>query len=406
MKYFKILISQNSKSRYLDYFLWLGFFLWLIIDTVTGYFLNLGTFFPLSQIFKMIMLILLVFRVSRKEPFLRLTFLIILYLAIFSLTLILHGRSIAATIPHILKLISTIYIYVYLTIVVRESPDVFLYNGHKVITIAFIILSINIGLGLFNIGFHTYPNERVGYKGFFFAGNELGGVIASTIPFVLYLIYLNCSRIQYILISIFILILSYILSTKSVMLICFTSILITPWVLGNIKTKVRVLIMLCVVGIPIISFLITRILSSQSELVLKLIYSYNTNGILGLIFSGRDEFLLTRGDEYYAGDISTLIMGIGESVTVELDLFDSLLNYGIIGILCNIYIIVYLQYIAFKNKKNNSFVPVVIYQNWLIIFMSIIAGHIVYSSMAGLYIALTNSFVYIKNNKKCLIRLT
>ncbi|MDE5886268.1 MAG: O-antigen ligase family protein [Muribaculaceae bacterium] len=388
-----------------DSILWLCFTLWLIIDTITGYFLNSGISFPLSQGFKILILLLLIIRIIKKGIYLKLTVFLLLYISIFIVVLSLHERAILPTFSHLTKLISTLYLYIYFCIGIDIWHSGYIYKSYKILKIAFIIVGLNIALGIFGIGFHTYPDEQVGYKGFFFAGNELGGVIVAVLPFMQYVIFKNASLKHYIIISSIILFLSVILGTKSVLIICFLTSFIVPWLLGNKKMKRRILLFAVIIGTPVLSYLILKMIQSESELFLKLAYSYNTNGILGLIFSGRDEFLLTRGSDYYNGDLFTLLFGLGENITVEMDPFDSLLNYGIIGFFTNIFIFLFLLKRAYKCKYNNTFVRILIFQNWLTLFMAIIAGHILYSSMAGLYIALTNSFALIKSKSPCLINL-
>lgn len=394
-----------SSESLIDKLLWIGFSLWLIIDVITGYALNNGLTFPLSQGFKLLILLLLLIRVSRWERYLKISFILLLYLSLFTISLILHERNLSHTFIHLTKLISTFYLYVYFCAYIKLGQSNFIIKADKVLTIAFIIVSINIVGGLAGIGFHTYPDEQVGYKGFFFAGNELGGVITALIPFLLYVVYLNYSLYRYVIFSLFVMLLSYILATKSVLIASFLCVIIIPWILGTKKERKRICVLGLLMGIPLLSLLILKMLSSESELVLKLVYAYNTNGVKGLIFSGRDEFLAERGDEFYDGDFLTKLMGIGGNISVEIDPIDSLLNYGYVGFVITIIIYAYLLCSAYKYKKNNSFVPVLIFQNWLILMMSIIAGHIMYSSMAGLYISLTNSLVFFKSKSKCIVDL-
>lgn len=393
------------KTR-IDFLLWCIFSIWLIVDSVTGYFLNSGISFPLSQLIKLILLALLMLRVSENTKQLGFSIFVFIYISILMINLGIFNRDLISTITHLSKLISTIYIYLYFLISIQLYKESFLKKAGLIIKIGFFVVIINIALGFIGIGFHTYPDEQVGYKGFFFAGNELGGVIGAIFPFVLYVTYWNYSIKKYILISVFLLIISIEISTKSIILICLISSFAIPWIYGTNKQRKKIIFIGIILGIPLAIYFINNILESESDLILKLLYNYNTKGIEGLIFSGRNLFWEQRSIIFFESPIIVQLFGLGENRTVEMDPLDSLLNYGYFGLLTVILMELFLIRQAYISKHNNSYVRTLIFQNWLLFGMSLIAGHIIFSSMAGLYISLINSFAKIKYPiDKCLINL-
>ena len=407
---FKDTISHNTpyfnKIKPTDEVLWVCFSLWLIVDTITGYALNSNLNTPLSQVFKTFILLLLISRLINNYKYLLYTLLITTLTGILFLSSSFHNGDCVASLLTLSKLICTIYIYFYLILCIKIYRSEYITKSYKIIKIAFLIVSINIGLGIFGMGFYTYPSEEVGRKGFFFAGNELGGVFAAIIPFMLYVIYLNFSRLNYLISSSFVILLSIILGTKSVILICLLSVIAVPYLLSDKKQRRKIIIIGMLIATPIIAYLVNILIDSEAGLIIKLMYSYDTKGFEGLIFSGRNDFLEERGSIFFNGDIFIKIFGLCNNLTVEMDLFDTLLNFGYLGLTLNVLLYVYLLFVAYRHKKNNSYIRILIFQDWLLIIMSMIAGHIVYSSMAGLYIAMINSLVYVKDKSKCLITLS
>lgn len=390
----------------LDLYLWFFFSLWLIVDSFTGLALNLGFSVPLSQVFKLLVLLLLIIKVSRFKRYLLFLFFILTYLLILLIHHGIRSANFILTISHLTKLLSTIYLYFYFVYTIKLYQNGILLNIKKVFIIGFLVISVNLTMGLFDIGFHTYVNEGIGYKGFFYAGNELGGVIACIIPFVLYVTYWNYSTKAYCILSIFILTLALILSTKSVLLICFLSVFVIPWLYGTKKIRTKLLFILLTVGLPLLIFMIVKMITNENDLMIKYSYAYQNKGLMGLILSDRDLFWKEKSVLFESQDFYTRFFGLGENITVEMDLFDVLLNYGYFGCIATIGIYSYLFIVAFKYKRYNSYNKLVVYQDFLLLLMSLVAGHILFSSMAGIYIALINSLIFIRKNiKQCVIEL-
>ena len=86
---------------------------------------------------------------------------------------------------------------------------------------------------------------------------------------------------------------------------------------------------------------------------------------------------------------------MGESRTVEMDPFDVLLNYGIVGVLLCYSFYIYLLIKSWKYRRKNMIAKLVLYVNLLILSASSFAGHIIFSGMASWLIALINTLIYI-----------
>lgn len=397
------------KLTKIDSIIWSLTALWLIIDTITGFFLNNGVNFPLSQFFKIGISGLISYRLSQLG-YLSYIYFWIIYLSVIFLNCAFLNESIGDTFTLLSKLILTYLFYQYFCIFSKWWPRTLIRNSKRILLISFCVVSINIISGLFGFGFNTYPDEHVGFKGFFYAGNELGGVMAVLTPFFLYYSIINYTKLKFIFVGIFCIVLSVILGTKAFMLVSVISFISISWMYGTRQFRLYLygaVIIIIIISIPIIISLFS---SNEIDLLIRFSHSYDKGGISSIIFSNRDEFWISRSADFFNSDIITQLFGLGGNRTVEMDHLDVLLNYGYVGVVIIYSSILYLIIRSYLYRYRNSFSKVVLLINILLLGMSFIAGHIVFSSMAGMFIALVNAvtripthnIIYAKKNSNSL----
>lgn len=387
----KILFEPQKNETPLDYLIWNMFLYWLVIDCITGYFLNSGLTLPISQVYKLFLTIILIFRIVKQNNGLQIS-LIIIYVIIYFIHISLINENVPSSLIHISKIFLTFLIYVYLSkAVLIYKRDTIILRSYTILNTSFYLISINILLGLIGIGFNTYPDEGIGYKGFFFAGNEIGGLFAVLIPFKLYNTYKQSNIYAYLLSCAFCALLAILLGTKSVILVTIITCFMIPWIYGNSIRKLRIvviLILICLITLPMIINLIS---SQDIDLLVRMTYSYNKGGVSSLLLSSRDEFWILKREEFFNSNIWSQLFGLGGNRTVEMDQFDALLNYGYVGLIL-IYLFYSFMFIKSWNQlNNNTYTKVINLSNIMLLGMSIIAGHILFSSMAGMYICLNNN---------------
>ncbi|WP_158557878.1 MULTISPECIES: O-antigen ligase family protein [Bacteroides] len=262
------------------------------------------------------------------------------------------------------------------------------------------MLIANISIGLLGFGYHTYTleaSEGYGYKGFFYAGNEIAGIIAFLFPLFLFITYQRCSKIIYSLFGILLIIVSVLLGTKAAILITVISVFIVPYILGKFKEKIIIMIFMATVVLSAVVYIVNTF--ETYDLLNRWLYSFEKGGIANLIFSGRHEFWNVEKETFFSSDIINQFMGLGGNRTVEMDPFDTLLNYGYIGLVAVYSFFFYLLIHSIKSRNNNPLGIIIAFSNFLIISMSFFAGHIIFSAMAGLFTALANSLTFIKSDK-------
>ncbi|HDZ9256005.1 TPA: O-antigen ligase family protein, partial [Vibrio cholerae] len=111
----------------------------------------------------------------------------------------------------------------------------------RVFLITFVMISFNVLLGLLNIGYTTYGSNLIssgnghGFKGFVFAGNELGALLLVTYPAVV-TFFKERGFIQLSLINIIYVLVSILIGTKTAM---FGIILLVAYNFYSINDKAK-----------------------------------------------------------------------------------------------------------------------------------------------------------------------
>ena len=180
-------VHSISRLKFKDRIIWSMFIIWLCVDSITGYCLNIGYEIPISQLFKLSILFLLIHRlISTKRIAVGISF-ISFYLCIYTLNLIILNEQIISSLLLLTKCLTTFLIYLYFC-ACKQLYDgkLFIQAANIIFTYGFIFISINIIIGLLGYGFFTYPSFNIGYKGFFYAGNELGTLIIPIFGYFLF----------------------------------------------------------------------------------------------------------------------------------------------------------------------------------------------------------------------------
>lgn len=394
-------------KNYIDKIIWILFYYLLLVDSINGFFLNMGIDIPISQSYKTIMIFLISIRLLKKAN----SIFIILITSIYSSILFLHFSSIlhinqyAETFNHLFKFVSTVFIFIYAKNLILTYNNIIKNKIISIFKFNSFVLIINILLGMIGLGYTQYDNE-IGYKGFFFAGNELSGVALILFPFLLYMIGTKYSfnSIKYISLVIILMIVSVLMSTKTAIIGILLAIYYVPKT-SHIKNKIsnrhiQIFKKFSKIFSLITIIIFVLIIVDKLGILERWSYFYNNDGILSLL-SGRDQFLLDNKKEFISSSIGCLYLGLGGVRSVEMDPFDTLLNYGIIGLIIVYYFYYYLihKLIYIKNIKKFIFSKLVLYINLILIITSIFSGHILFSGMANTFIALVNAIAYYSKTK-------
>ena len=376
------------------------FSLWLIVDSVNGFLLRNDIPIPVSQLFKLFVAILVVIRCYRHSNAQKLLLWITLYLLLYSANILWRGEDFASSMILLSKFLTTCIFFLYFSFVAISNQKFFKKEAFKVFKINLIVFVGNILLGLLGIGYHSYTdNDGIGYCGFFYAINEMSGVVAALFPWAFYFFIKNISIKKYYLASMVLFVVAFLLSTKSGMLATALSFVLITYMYGG-KAERMLIAVGTVLLVIIAAIYIQNLLNSEVAVIQRFNYFLEQRGVVDTITSGRLTYWEEEGREFYDAGFVSQLFGLGGNRTVEMDPYDALLNCGIVGLGMVLYIYIFFMKRPIKKRiKTLEYSRVVWISNFLLIIISVIGGHILFSSMAGLFIALSNSTLYCRYEK-------
>ena len=378
-----------------------AFFFLAIVDTINGFFLNKGIASPIGIIFKAFILLVACKMLSSLPKFKGLLFFTCIYIPFFLTIIILNTDSqIGVTITHLLKFVNVVFIY-YAAVVIFKSENISEKKIHTIFYLNSIVLLLNIYVGLLGIGYYAYENN-LGCKGFIYAHNEMSGMQAVLFGVSFYFIYdrYASKKMLLLLVNCFLLVAALLVATKAGILLVLLCLILVPWVhmkngilYSFLRMSKKKLIILFSI-ICLISYY-GYVLLDYSGAIGRWTYFFDKNGV-NAIYSSRDIFWEEEKTEWEEGNLGVKLFGMGGSRTVEMDQADTLLNYGIVGI-----IIVYSFYFlltvkAFRKRKINPYAYFVFGMDVFILAASCFAGHLLFSGLMGIPFALMNALIYKK----------
>lgn len=389
-----------------DDILFLLFACWLIVDSLNGFLLRNGYPISISQIYKLLVAVIVLVRCKNCISIIQFVLFTICYLSIYILNLIYINEEINSSVILLSKLITTLIFFIYFIQVRNSSSRYFKKKAYLVLTSSFIVFALNLIAGNLGFGFHSYGGASgFGSRGFFYAINELTGVLIVLFPWAFYYVKTNYSFKLYFYFSAILLFFSFTLSTKSGLVATFLSCLIIAYLYGN-KIEKRIVISILILLLIGTFSIVQIIINSDLPLVQRITYFINTNGVINAMTSNRLLFWAEEQKYFYSAPLFSQLWGLGGVKTVEMDPFDALLNCGFVGLaflLC-MYVVLLLRPI-FRRYRYCKYNKVIFISNFFLILMSIGGGHVMFSSMAGMLIALSNALLIDNYRMESLNRL-
>ena len=392
----------------------------LLIDSITGFLMvGMGLDLKLSSVYKILMLAIvlcIIGTLSRKH--LANILLLLLALLVGSTSTLIQTADVKGFIDDfitVLKLLMPLIIFVFCVLVAQRRAALVTKYGAIACYVSFVILAVNLALGAMGFGFSSYGANDIGVKGFFYAGNEVGGLFIIFYGVILHYVWQKNSFILYALMSLIALVSGLLIATKAAMLAAILLVFLIPVfndrnrILNLTKLKLNLIVPIILAAI-VLSFFLVSILETTG-IWNRLVWFYQKKGLIGLFLSGREVYVVDALVAFeQIATIPQYIFGIGQSGLgiltynmVEVDPLDMFFWYGCIGAFTYIFIItVFLRtsYLATRLPES-SWGPAVFLINILLIAVSFIAGHIFTSGMLGPFIGLVNGMAYVEiHNKK------
>ncbi|MCR1900086.1 glycosyltransferase [Irregularibacter muris] len=398
---------MKNRSLFIDKVICYMLLFVTLIDSINGFLLRSSIDLPvsLSQFYKLIIILLVICRLTIDNKTSK------LYLWLLSCFIFISGSGnyyfgqslldIAQSFLVFFKFFTIALIFYYFRNIMTICGLDKIKEIHRIFKYNYAVILANIVLGLLGLGFNSYK-QGIGIKGFFYSGNEFSALFILFTAYFLYYIWNKCKNI-YVPFSIFSIILGFMISTKVAIfgsVILATSVpLISGYKLPTFNTKkfARIGVFFLLMLALVVGYL------ANTELLHRWVYFYKKQGLAGVLLSGRNNFV-KEAINYSLNEynIFQFLFGGGSVQTVEMDLFDTLFNYGIFGfiIIISFWIcIIYKSFILAKANKN-EYAALIFLINTLLLIVASISGHVIYSGLIGIYIGLFNSLLYYQDNHK------
>ncbi len=390
--------GDGGLNKGLSKIIWSCFGLWILIDSLNGFVITYGIDIPVSQIFKFGIFLLVIIRMIRYDRIKLILLLTIPWFIFLWINLIEKEAGISETVTLLFKPLTTFIFFLFFVKEAKRNSYLFKKNFSKVITLNFLFLLGNVVIGVLGYGNHVYQSSDgeggIGVKGFIYAQNEISCVVAVLYPVVLYFLHKKYSRLKYYLGCVLIMAMSFFIGTKASLLVALLSTVVLSYYLGTKKEKKIVFWGTAIVGILGVSYL-SYLLASDIGFLQRFMYFYEERGLAEALLSGRWGFWQNYKTVFENSDLLSHFFGLGiPQATCELDPFDALLNFGYVGFTINLIYLYCLFTIPLRNKKKGDYEKSLVISNLLLVFISIFSGHIFFSSMGGLFVALSNAPLY------------
>ncbi len=375
----------------------------LLVDAVNGYFLlTLDVDAKISVLYKGVLLTLLslyLFLYKPNQILLIFCFCLFLMLgeAISVLTLQSSAGQTGFLCQHALKVVSPFLLMCFLFH--REGVDQkFAKRIDMVLGFNCTIFIANIFAGIGGYGYSTYGGSvgegSIGVKGFFYAGNEISAILVVFAGLYLGKAYVK-SKMNYILVAIFWVIIGFSISTKTAILAVLLLVMATPLLFEGRKIFFfnNIPSVIFMTGLALLSFQAFSLYTIFQETALygRMDFFFRNHGIIGVVLSGRDLYAAVMWENFQSSvSIFNMIFGNGVSYyadrtvySTELDFADMFFWHGITGVLITLFIFSSLSAYAAKYcvEVEYLFARTVLLTNFMLLLIANLSGHIFTSGM-------------------------
>lgn len=264
-------------------------------------------------------------------------------------------------------------------------------DKYLVITLS-IYLILFLSSYLFGFGFNNYQDSdgKSGFRGIFNSINEISAIIIALLPIALHYLKNNKKiilQILYILMAFFV---SLLTGTKVLMIGLFIILLFVYYqdiihLYRSLNKPVKVISLIVVVLFILLGcYLLTYTRFYQNMLIQNEFFKVTNikDFINKILFNDRLTFLSDNYKYYINQNILTKLLGIGylnDSIKlVEMDIFDILFRYGIVGLIGFCLPIL----LTIRNIKVNK---IQMFSIILLVLISITSGHVLLSPSVCIY---------------------
>lgn len=391
--------------------MWLCICSYLIVDTIGGFFAQqLGLNLRISQLYKVSMLLLGSYILYQWRS----RYLVFVFVG-FTLAIIGPVYRVV-TDPNddffsvgLIVWVRVLLFFIVLSFCIESFRRLGNYSeiwARRSLFVGFWVMAANVCIGFLGLGFPTYPNTGVGFKGFFQAGNELSALFVLLSSFMLHHVWESKGKLIYLVTSIFVVLLGVSIATKAGVLFSALVVILMPFVSLRGRIFSFKAIFIGFIGALVLTTSIYNLFThiEDSAIYARFIYYFENNGLLGFIFSGREVFTMTYWSSI--NDINGLIpllFGSGGDVLlrehgkiiVEIDPIDLMLYFGVPTMMAGAALAIASMIMPLRKMRQHYYAPGIFLANGALFFFAFLAGHVWISGLLGIawatYISMLSS---------------
>ena len=384
----------------------------LLIDSTNGYLKLTGSAFafPLSQLYKTAILLLMLLRLHRKVLYLLVTAVVFLLLLFPTFVQIIQGSSVSIYSDglKIIKYLTPFVCFIYFRELFLQDDSRIVRRLFTFIKISYVIIVGNVLLKFVGLGFPLY-RSGIGSKGYIYAGNEISSVFLIIYGILAYGFLIRKKMLHFWIFFAFTANIAFVLGSKSAILgiVIITLLMkIRPYAILSSFKKLSKFLIIGFFLIPIGVFLFVQKVMSSELFQNRIMYYYERVDILTLLLSSRNLYL-EKVYEVYKNEYNVIekLIGIGQSTyeeitahSIEMEFLDFFFTFGVLGLVLFVGVIV-LAYQLFNMRKQIVKYPYarLAYISFvLLVVISSLAGHVFSSGIAGIFIGFIFASTYLK----------
>jgi hypothetical protein len=415
-----LLENQRSAVGLLDHAIIFMAKWYLLIDALNGFLLSqLGKGLPLSIGYKALLLGLMFLSLLQQRNaklwFLPFAVVLLLIGPFYSLLLTGATAGFSYDVSMVLKLLSPVLAAMYFYQLSLRAPDYAWSALHQVLHIAFFIVLANLAIGQLGYGFTAYqpndylPDQNLGTKGFFKATNELSALLL-VLSGYLFAYYWPRNKLIFMLAVLCCLFCGKALLTKTGLAGVVLLAIVVPFLQSlNYWRRFAKPMQLMLVALGLLAVLtLWQLPAILAVLPLseKLRFTYQQQGLIGLLLSSRDLFVAEnwRLSELYFGDWHQLF-GVGYTAMdlysgkplTEIDPADLAIWFGLPGLVWFCWFFLGNLRMAWLSwrLKPAGLAAGVLAINALLLVVASMAGHVLTSGMLWIPWGMLNGALYL-----------
>lgn len=404
--------KASLNFEFINNFIWIMLSGYLLVDSLTGAIqLYLGSNLKLSLLFKAPLIALMItslFVLNTNSA--RTVLLVLLFFLIGPSYQVLKSGNITYffnDFSYSLKFLMPLLVYIYAYELFNYKQTYYFRYAKKALFFMAAIILLNLSLGFLGLGYSTYGGTGgLGVSGFFSAGNELGGLVIIAMSVVLHYVWNRYSLAIYLLCCSIALILGISIATKTAVIGALLTTVLIPiinertYLFKLTKLKLMYLTIIVVISTAVGTLLFEML--NQTDFLARIVWAYEKFGLLGLLFSGRQEFVVASLETFMkSSEVVEMLFGIGVSgvatdiakYSAEVDPIDVFVWFGFVGATMMFLLNLFFIRDSFQKLKSRAyfFAPAVLLANVLLFVTACISGHIWTSGMLGISWGILNA---------------